>query len=92
MHYRASQFDLNGKVYVAEASELNTARIMGMLPSGCQGIMLGEPGSWCGEFVFIHYDYDASGEDIAGWNFLPSMETVQKMPTMAGRKVLIIND
>ena len=82
MHFKSEQFSYNPgtKTYVAEASELRI---------GWPGTYIYLDGS---AFMFTHLDKDASGEDIAGWNFKPTMNTVGLNPGMNGARVLIIND
>lgn len=84
MHFRTEQFQLQteNKSYVAEASELG-------LGPGTMAPHLYLNGNL---FQYHSTDYDASGEDIAGWRFKPAMQTVQKSPVFAGWTVLIIND
>lgn len=84
MHFTTEQFMLQpeNKSYVAEASEL------GLAPGSMA------PYLFLNGNLFQYYgtDRDASGEDIAGWRFKPTMRTLQKSPTFAGWTVLIIND
>ena len=84
MRFETHQFQLQemNKLYVAEASELG-------IPPGMmsQHVILGGM-----DFMYYSTDLDASGEDITGWRFKPTMSTVQKSPTFAGWQVLIIND
>ena len=84
MNFQASQFQFQpeGKVYVAEASDLGL--LVGVLP---REIVL--DGSL---FVFSHTDRDASGEDVAGWNYRVSMGGVFWNKEMANARILIIND
>ena len=35
---------------------------------------------------------DASGDDIGGWEFKPTLETVREFPQLAMRRVIIWND
>jgi len=93
MRYKTSQFlDIGNKTYTAEISELNVSRVMGNLPSGIPGIVLVSPDGLETEFVYTHRDMDASGEDILGWHFVPTMGAVQKVPNFANARLLIIND
>jgi len=84
MNFQASQFTYNpsARAYIAEASSLGLP--VGVLPR----VFTVDDN----EFVYAHADLDASHEDVAGWNFKPTMATVQRNPKMAGIKVLIIND
>lgn len=84
MRFNSNQFQWQPetKSYVAEASELG-------LPVGVLDPVLVIDGN---EFQYYGTDHDASGEDVAGWRFKPTMGTVQKNPAMAYTKVLIIND
>lgn len=93
MQYSTSQFlQTANKVFVAEVSELNTPNVMGRLASGARGIVLVSPDGTKSEFVFSHVDTDASGEDVQGWNFKPTIQCVEQTPNFAGVRVLIIND
>ena len=87
MRFLASQFQhqLENKAYVAEASDLR----IGQPP---WNISVGLNDSVAFPFTLTHVDYDASGEDIAGWNYKPTMEAVSRNSALAGYKVLIIND
>jgi len=82
MNFQASQFQYQpeGKVYVAEASELR----------------IGTPGNYITvdgyAFVFTHADKDASDEDTYGWNYKPTMNSISLNPSLHGHRVLIIND
>jgi len=84
MHFRTEQFmqQPENKSYVAEASEL--------------GLGAGQavPHLYLNDNLFQYYatDYDASGEDIGGWRYKPSMGTLKMSPAFAGWTVLIIND
>lgn len=84
MHFTTEQFQLQemNKCYVAEASEL------GLAPGAMS------PDLYLNDNRFQYYgtDMDASGEDVAGWRFKPSMGTLKMSPTFAGWTVLIIND
>lgn len=93
MRYKAEQFgyDPRSKVYSQEISTLQSGSAYGVLPSGAHGIIL-QDSELTAEFAFTGADYDASGEDIAGWNFAPTMATVRRHPHLAGTHVLIIND
>lgn len=82
MNFKAAQFDyhLVGKSYVAEASDLR----------------ISNPGEYITidgyAFVFTHADKDASGEDVYGWNYIPTGNSLSLNPALAGHRVLIIND
>ena len=84
MNFRANQFTYlpETKTYVAEASELG-------IPPGVMRQQVQLDGY---DFMYVNTDMDASGEDIVGWRFKPTMATVQRNPSMAGTGVLIIND
>ena len=98
MRYKESQFayNPNTKVYCEEASTLGVnadKACYGPLPSGLVGITLVLPGCrGAAEFVFSHEDLDASEEDVAGWNFVPSHQTLKQYPFLEDVRVLIIND
>ena len=82
MELQAAKFDYNfeSKLYTAEISELELHAVPREFT--INGF----------SFVFTHTDKDASGEDIAGWHFRPTMGAVQQHPGLAGHRVLIIND
>jgi hypothetical protein len=82
MQFKATQFDyqLANKSYVAEASDLR-------IGAPHREITI-DGNAW----FFSHTDRDASGEDVMGWNFVPTMGAVSNNPALAGHKVLIIND
>jgi len=82
MNFYSSQFQYqpDTKSYVAEASDL----------------AIGTPGQYITldgySFMFVGVDKDASGEDTYGWNYKPTMNSIELNPAMQGHKVLIIND
>lgn len=45
-----------------------------------------------GEVVFYLEETDMSGEDVAGWNFVPTPESLKQFPEAAKVRVLLIND
>jgi hypothetical protein len=85
MHFKSEQFHWQemSKTYVAEASEL------GLAPGTHAGTTVSINGM---DFYYTSTDYDASGEDIAGWRYKPTMATLQKSPVFVNVRVLIIND
>ena len=85
MHFRTEQFQLQeqNKSYVAEASEL------GLGPGTHAGSVVSLNGN---DFQYYGTDFDASGEDVMGWRYKPTMATLQKSKAFAGWTVLIIND
>ena len=93
MHYKVEQFEYNPvtKVYSQEASTLQTNQVFGVLRSGTHGITIRQD-EWTVEFLFTGADNDHSGEDIAVWNFSPTMDAVRKHPILAGTSVVIFND
>ena len=82
MNFNPAQFEYNPdtRTYIAEASTLG----------------IGAPHKYISidgyAFMFTGCDADASGEDIAGWRFKPTMNSVQLNSALAGCGVLIIND
>jgi len=97
MFYKASQFDYNpiDKSSVQELSTLGVPpgkSVMGQMPSGLTGVVLLFSGDIPVEYVFTEADYDASGEDIAGWRFNIAKHSALQHPTLRGARVLIIND
>lgn len=82
MSFQAKQFEYSPdtRCYVAEASDLG---------AGLFGHYISIDGY---VFVYTHTDYDASGEDAAGWRYKPTMDSVSRNPALAGSSVLIIND
>jgi hypothetical protein len=81
MYFRKDQFQQRtNKVLCAEISELGVGGIPSTIYIGGQA------------FVHTHTDKDASGEDVMGWNFKPTMGAVAEHPELAGTRVLIIND
>lgn len=84
MHFTTEQFQLQpeNKCYVAEASEL------GFAPGSMAAHL------YLNDNLFQCYgtDMDASGEDVMGWRFKPSMGTLKMSPAFNGWQVLIIND
>jgi hypothetical protein len=65
---------------------------MGKMPSGLTGVVLLLADGSPVEYVFTEADYDASGEDIAGWRFNIAKHSVLQHPILKGARVLIIND
>ena len=92
MRYNLSQFTLQGDTYSEEASTLRVEPVYGRITSGNPGIVVTDDAGKQLEFALAWTDTDASGEDVYGWNFRPTMGTVQKDPQMANRRILIIND
>lgn len=95
MNYLSSQFDYNPdtKVFSQEVSLLFTKMVHGILPNNTVGITITDHTTAIdANFVLVHTDKDQSGEDIFGWHYRPSMESVQNNPALAYTKVLIIND
>jgi len=84
MHFRSEQFQWQegSKTYVAEASELR-------LQPGRVPVVVSINGN---EFAHSSTDRDASDEDIAGWRYKPTPETLAKSPVFSGTSVLIVND
>ena len=84
MNFRANQFTYvaHSKTYIAEASDL------GLGPGSLDSQLMLEGYS----FMYYKTDMDASGEDIVGWRYRPTMGTVQRNPSMAGTTVVIAND
>lgn len=82
MRFLAHQFQhqLENRSYVAEASNLQIGQPAWNI--SISGFM----------FTLAHVDHDASGEEVVGWNYKPTMETVNRNSALAGYKVLIIND
>jgi hypothetical protein len=82
VNFKPAQFEYNPdtRTYIAEASTLG----------------IGSPAQYISidgyAFMFTHADTDASGEDIAGWRFKPTMNSVSLNSALAGCGVLIIND
>jgi hypothetical protein len=82
MNFKESQFSYNlaTKTYVAEASDLR----------------ISSPGQYVTvdgyAFVFTHADKDISGEDIMGWRYAPTGNSLSINPALAGHGLLIIND
>lgn len=82
MSFQNKQFDYNPdtRCYVAEASTLGVSR----------------PGNYISidgyAFVFTHADHDAVGEDIAGWRYKPTANSVALNSALAYCTALIIND
>ena len=82
MNFKPAQFEYNPdtRTYVAEASTLG----------------IGAPHKYISidgyAFVFTHTDKDASGEDVYGWNYKPTMNSIGLNSALHGHRVLIIND
>ena len=85
MNFNAANFDYDPvkKLYTAEASTL------GLPPGETPGLHITIDGY---AFVGTHCDYDASGEDLMGWNYAATGNTVALHAGFAGHRVLIIND
>ena len=82
MHYKVSQFDMQGDVLVQEASTLETLAVLANITAG-RGITIDG-----NEFLLSHTDVQS--DDIAGWNFVPTLAAKAAMPNIV--RVLIIND
>jgi hypothetical protein len=97
--HAVSQFlhDKAGKFFVAEISELDdtAAGLDGRIYADAAdaGFTLHnvETGGYA-TFVFDHTDRIDGGEDVAGWVYVPTRETLRLHPQLAGYTVTIIND
>jgi len=85
MHFKSEQFQchVDSKTYVAYASEL------GLAPGAHAGSLVSIDGN---DFQYSSTDYDASHEDVTGWRYKPTWETLNKSNMFLGASVLIIND
>jgi predicted amidohydrolase len=85
MRFKTEQFmrQPENKCFVVEASEL------GLAPGTHVGHTVSLDGN---DFHYYSAVMDASGEDVMGWRFKPTVGTLQKSKAFAGWQVLIIND
>jgi len=77
---------------IAEASNL-TGRLIGQMYDDACDIgmaMYSEKTGKQSEWTLVKTDED--NEDVYGWNFAPTAESIRKFPNLAGWSVLIIND
>lgn len=81
------------RTFIAEMSELpEHFRFEQVYPDACDAgfhMLSHRTGQ---EIVFVMSATDMSGEDIAGWRFVPTRESLRRVPSAAGVSVLIIND
>lgn len=84
MHFRSSVFDYDkeNNLLVADASDLFLSNRWG-LPSAID--ITSERTGRTVRFVFSKREYDAGGEDVVGYRFIPG-------PDGISTEVLIIND
>jgi len=85
------RFSLKNGVFAAEASDLGDFRPEQIYPDACDvGFkMLGKTGEYA---TFYLADTRQSEGDILYWTFLPTTETVRKIPALKGYRVEIFND
>jgi hypothetical protein len=96
--FDATLFTWNSKdkKFVAEASELQkrfifhrTGKYSGAFAAGQPGLVIKGRQH---EVEYYVTKVDRSGEDIAGWNLIPTPDSLQRVPQAAGTSVLVIND
>lgn len=98
--YDARQFDWKSDTPSAEASDLglravdmpfafgpvyNDAADIGM---ALHSPATGKTSVW----VMSRKILDDSGEDVGGWEFIASRESVREFPQLAGKKIIVWND
>ena len=96
MGVSSALFDYNPgrNIFVAEMSELPDGfRFEQVYPDACDAgfTMVGARTGQEIVFVMDATDKDREG-DVAGWRFIPTRETVRRIPSCAGITALIIND
>ena len=88
MRFTTDKFSYNSrsKTFTTDASTLG----LGQVP---QRLTLTNPETnGAADYYMIGTDKDESGEDIMGYLYKPTMESVQRNHAVAGTRVLIIND
>jgi hypothetical protein len=83
---------LSDKLMIAEASNL-TGKLMGqMYDDACDVGMAIHKDKTSKESEWNLVKTDEDNEDVFGWNFEPTAESIRKFPNLRGWTVLIIND
>ena len=89
-------FDWNSdrRIFVAESSDLPTDfRFESVYQFGATQAGFTMVSDASGDAVrFVMSSIDKSGGDVAGWRFVPSRDSIKRIPKLAGVTALIIND
>ncbi len=93
-HFTCSPNDDGTVVLVAEASTLGYHGPRRIYDDACDaGIAVrSERTGALVRYYLKEEEMDRSGEDVAGWRFLPISEDVRRTPSAGHTSVLIIND
>lgn len=96
IEFPSSMFTWTDKVAVAEASDMGNRHLQPLYDDACD-VGFAMKSDKTGEVVTYamtrpFYQGEDEDRELAGWDYTPTSESIRKVPSCAGTKVVVYND